>query len=125
MEIISSMALMKVASALCVVIGLFFAATWFLKRFDFFKHHAKRDRYNRRPLCMVENMMLDSKRRLLVVEWAGEEHMILLGHQNEMVIKSAPIPPVLRQAPIVPQQQRPSPATPQRTEMPAAYEKCS
>jgi flagellar biogenesis protein FliO len=89
MEILSFAGLSKILLNLILVIGSMVAFVFLLKRLRWINNPHPRIS-SKSTLHIVESLGLDLKRRLVVVEWAGEDHLILLGQQGEIVIKSVP-----------------------------------
>ena len=81
--------------ALAVVLGLIAALTWAARRFGFgggmLPMKARTSR-----LAVVDALMLDSKRRLVLIRHDEREHLIILGPAGETVVESGipgPMPP--------------------------------
>lgn len=117
MDIISSHAILKLFSTLCLVVSFIFVIAYLLKRFGFNRYFNPSKDQSRCQLYIKETKMLDVKRRLVVVAWGGEEHLILLGQQGETLIKSLAIAPGSSALAAL----QPS----RLSEKPHAYEKCS
>jgi flagellar biogenesis protein FliO len=91
MELVTSFSLLKVGSALALVVGLAFILVYLGKKTNFFKDQFGQSLGNGSPVRVVNSLVLDPKRRLVVVEWGREEHLLMLGNQGETYIKSKPL----------------------------------
>ena len=77
--------------ALAFVLGLIAALTWLARRFGFAGNLTVKKSRNTR-LAVVETLMLDAKRRLVMIRRDDREHLLLLGPTGEIVVESG-IPP--------------------------------
>ena len=82
--------------ALAFVLGLIMALAWAARRFGFGgSFTSPRNRTTR--LSMSEALMLDGKRRLVLVRRDDREHLLILGPAGEIVVETGitgPVPPV-------------------------------
>ena len=77
---------LRAIAALAVVLGLIALVAYFVRRAGWAMPGATwRDE---RRLGVVESLNIDQKRRLLLVQCDGQEHLVLLGTQNEIVLNS-------------------------------------
>ena len=73
--------------ALVFVLGLIVALAWAARRFGFGGNLvAMKGRSTR--LAVVESVMLDAKRRLVLVRRDDREHLLILGPAGETVVES-------------------------------------
>ncbi|ODT75435.1 MAG: hypothetical protein ABS76_34130 [Pelagibacterium sp. SCN 64-44] len=102
--------------ALAAVIVLIVLAVWLLKVLSKVSGNSVRGR-NRR-LSVVDTLVLDQKRQLLIVRRDNVEHLILTGGPQDVVVETGipveetPATQPLRRQPASPLTRRPAPATP-------------
>lgn len=72
----------RAAFALIAVIGLIVLVGFAARRFGFGQSRAWGDK----RLEIVETLMLDARRRVIVLRFDREEHVVLLGHQGETLL---------------------------------------
>jgi len=77
---------LKAIFALLFVIGLIAGTSFILKRFSLDKHLLKNNKKKR--LSVKEMLPLDARRRVILIERDNKEHLILLGHNSDIVIES-------------------------------------
>ena len=77
--------------ALIFVLGLILMATHFAKRAGF--GAAIPGRRGRKRLSVTESVMIDGKRRLLLVRRDATEHLLLIGGTTDLVIETGLTPP--------------------------------
>lgn len=107
--------------ALAAVIALILLVVWLLK--VVFKVSGNGVRGRNRRLALVDTLVLDQKRQLMIVRRDNVEHLILTGGPQDVVVETgievveAPIAqPVRRPAPVpVPAVPRPAPVAPAPT----------
>lgn len=81
-------ALLRTFGALAIVLGLLFAALWFVRRFNLrLPGHTASGALRRVEL--VERTVLDAKRSVALLRRDGREHLILLAPEGNLVIESA------------------------------------
>jgi len=72
--------------ALIFTLSLIGILYWAIKRFDLIKF------YNRNPasktLIIKETLRIDARNKLVVVEQGSNEYLILVGHDNNLLINS-------------------------------------
>jgi len=73
--------------ALVFVLGLIGAAAWAARRFGL-GHGLPRSRGKTRRLEVLESLVLDNRRRLMLVRRDGQEHLLLLGTGGDLVVES-------------------------------------
>ncbi len=78
----------RYAGGLLVTLGLLAIALVALRRFGPGMQLGAPSAPNRR-VTLVENRMVDAKRRIIVARFAGHDHLILLGAASEQLIASA------------------------------------
>lgn len=83
--------LFRAVAALAVTLGLVGLAAWAMRRYGPSTLLRMQTPLADRRLGIVETLMLDPQRRLVLVRWDGEERLILLGEGS--VIQSAPAKP--------------------------------
>lgn len=81
MDLIS---LLQYAAALAFVLALIFALSWAVRRYGLEGRMGVRAG---RRLSVVESLVIDNRRRLLLVRCDGREHLILLGHTHDLLIE--------------------------------------
>ncbi|MBJ3783934.1 flagellar biosynthetic protein FliO [Devosia sediminis] len=105
--------ILTVVFALGIVLVLILLAVWLLKLISNMSSNAIRGR-NRR-LAVVDTLVVDQKRQLLIVRRDDVEHLILIGGPQDLVVENGfvapdvPQPPARRPLPVVP---TPKPAEP-------------
>lgn len=80
---------LKFTFSLVLVLALFGAGVWAMKRY------LPGARVGARPgrrLAVVEVLMLDTRRRIVLVRRDDVEHLILLGATSELVIERSKVP---------------------------------
>lgn len=85
MEFIDSSQLLKFLSALVFVLSLMGLLALIAK---YFSQKAPALTQRKRRLRVVESMMLDAKRKLVIVQCDEKEHLIILGANGETLIES-------------------------------------
>ncbi len=80
--------LFRAVAALAVTLGLVGLAAWAMRRYGPSTLLRMQTQPKDRRLSIVETLMLDPQRRLVLVRWDGEERLILLGEGQ--VVSSAP-----------------------------------
>ena len=88
MDVMITHAFMKVLPALLIVVILTIIFAVLAKRLGFAKASISKQISENRRIKLIETFVLDPKRRLVVIEWAGEDHLLLLNQQGDLVIKS-------------------------------------
>jgi flagellar biogenesis protein FliO len=85
----------RYVGALFVTLGLMVLAFWAFRRFGprLGLDRAGAGAVGPRRVEVVESRMLDARRRLVVARFAGREHLLLLGQQNDVVVASAEAAP--------------------------------
>lgn len=91
--------------ALAFVLGLIAALTWAARRFGFGAGmRPMRQRSTR--LTVVEALMLDPKRRLMLIRRDDREHLVILGPAGETVVEAgivSAVPTAAIAAPVAPE----------------------
>jgi flagellar protein FliO/FliZ len=78
---------MRFLLALVFVLGLIAALTWAARRFGFGSSlNPMKARSTR--LAVVEALMLDAKRRLVLIRRDDREHLLILGPTGEVVVEA-------------------------------------
>lgn len=77
--------------ALGVVIVLIILGLWLLKLL--FKVSSNGVRGRNKRLAIVDSLVIDQKRQLLIVRRDGVEHLILTGGNQDLVVESGIVPP--------------------------------
>lgn len=93
---------LRFALALAFVLGLIAALAWLARRFGVGGGLAALKPRSSR-LAVVETVMLDAKRRLVLIRCDEREHLIILGTTGETVVEAgiAPLaPPNIAEGPI-------------------------
>lgn len=85
--------------ALAVVLGLIAALTWAARRFGFGGSLLPMKARTTR-LVVVDALMLDPKRRLVLLRRDETEHLVILGPSGETVVEAGILSPVT--APLTP-----------------------
>lgn len=73
---------------LAAVIGVILLLAWGVKRFGFFGQMGRFKKGTR--LQVQDSLLLDPKRRLVIVNWDGDEHLLLLGSVQDQVVAVKP-----------------------------------
>lgn len=73
--------------ALAFVLGLIAALTWAARRFGFAGNMSPMKSRSTR-LAVVEALMLDTKRRLVLIRRDDREHLLILGPTGETVVET-------------------------------------
>lgn len=76
----------RFALSLAFVLGLILLLSWALKRLGSFSLQKKSQRKGRSSLGVVSSCALDNRRRMIVVQWEDQEHLILLSPTAETVV---------------------------------------
>jgi len=79
----------RAALSLLVVFGLIFAAGFIAKRVSAQGGLMVR-KPGKRRLAIVESLMVDGRRRLILVRKDGTEHLLLVGGANDLVVEQGP-----------------------------------
>jgi flagellar protein FliO/FliZ len=82
---------LRFAAALAVVLAMIAAAAWAWRRFALSAGLPAAAR--RRRLGVVEVLPLDGRRRLVLVRRDRAEHLLLLGHTDDLVVERGIEPP--------------------------------
>ena len=90
---------LRFAAALIFVLALIGAAAFALLAFGFMTPGGNRNRAERR-MAIVESLMLDPRRRLLIVRRDNVEHLLLLGMSGETIVERAVKVPEISTDPI-------------------------
>tara|TARA_B100000989_G_C19431698_1_gene423338 strand:- start:76 stop:357 length:282 start_codon:yes stop_codon:yes gene_type:complete len=69
------------------VIGLILVLAWAVRRFGLEKKFQAGERAGKR-LCIQESLMIDPRRRLVLIKRDEKEHLLLLGTNTEQVLES-------------------------------------
>lgn len=77
---------LRFAAALIFVLALIGAAAFALRAFGFMSPGSRRP--GERRLNVVETLMLDARRRLVIVRRDDKEHLLLLSAQGETVLEN-------------------------------------
>jgi flagellar protein FliO/FliZ len=86
------MGLLRALFALGVVVGLILGATYVLRRYAPQLMAKLQGQQAQRRLTVVETLVLDPARRLVLVRLDNEERLILLGEGRELLEPQAPLP---------------------------------
>jgi flagellar protein FliO/FliZ len=78
--------LLKFVAAFVFVISLMFALAWALKKSGV--AGAVMTAPSRRRLRIVEFIQIDARRRLVLVRRDDKEHLLVLGHESELVVEA-------------------------------------
>jgi len=78
---------MRFVFALIFVVGLIGGAAILARRFGLAPGAATGGRAAQKRLEIVETLMLDPKRRLLIIRRDDQQHLIVLGTESEMVVE--------------------------------------
>jgi len=77
---------LKFPLALLLVVGLILLMTWALRRFSLVPGLAGPRKNSR--LSIAETLPLDPKRRLVLVRDGAQEHLLLIGGDNDLLIRT-------------------------------------
>lgn len=80
---------LRAIAALMLVLGLVLGLGWALRRYGGSLGVAPRPRSD---LSVIETRALDARRRLSVVRWGGEDHLLCLGPSGDTLIARRPAP---------------------------------
>jgi len=81
----------RLVAVLCLVLGLILLLTWFARRAGF-GQGISRGQAKEKRLKVLETRSLDNQRRLVLIQRDSEEHLLLIGGTNDIVIEQN-IPP--------------------------------
>ncbi len=84
---------LRFLSALLVVLGLIYLLAQVARRAGLGGNLSKLGAARRRRLSVVDTLMLDGRRRLVLVRRDDTEHLLLLGHERDSVVEQSIIPP--------------------------------
>jgi len=90
---------LRFAAALIFVLALIGAAAFALRAFGFMQPGGNRSKAERR-MAIVETLMLDPRRRLMIVRRDNVEHLLLLGLSGETIVERAVKVPEISTDPI-------------------------
>lgn len=79
---------LKFFAALLFVLALIGGSAWLVRRFGLAGAIPVRRPRRERRLHVVEALALDSKRKLVLIRRDEQEHLVLLGLQNDIVVES-------------------------------------
>ena len=82
--------IIRMIAALLVTLGLIFAASWGMRRFGPEAMSRMQTLRKERRLTVVETLVLDPARRLVLVRLDDEERLILLGDGRTLETLKAP-----------------------------------
>ena len=82
--------IIRMIAALLVTLGLVFAASWGMRRFGPEAMSRMQTMRKERRLSIVETLVLDPARRLVLVRLDGEERLIMLGEGRLLATQPAP-----------------------------------
>lgn len=83
----------KMLAALVFTLALIGGAAWLARRFGMLDMSARKTPSERR-LQVVESLMLDPRRRLVVVRFDAQEHVLLLSPSGDLAIAKEDAPAV-------------------------------
>lgn len=83
-------------ASLVLVLGLMMALLWALRRFGLGGMVARPG--SRRRLAVVETMVVDSRRRLVLVRRDETEHLLLVGGTHDLVVEAGIAAPSFERA---------------------------
>lgn len=92
---------LRFVAALALVLGLIAAIAWLAKRYGL--GHAgglRRSGGSERRLAIVETLVVDNRRRLLLIQRDGVQHLLLTGAGPDLVVETG-IPVENKPAPAV------------------------
>lgn len=92
MDAIGGQTYLQLGAALLLVIGLIGLLGFILRRTGL-GLRLPQARGRQRRLSVIEALPLDNRRRLLLIRRDGQEHLLLLGHQQDLVIEAGIQPP--------------------------------
>jgi len=92
MDAVSGQTYLQIGAALLLVIALISLLGFILRRTGL-GLRLPQTRNRQRRLSVIEALPLDNRRRLLLVRRDGCEHLLLLGHQQDLVIETNIQPP--------------------------------
>mgnify|MGYP001419681572 CR=1 FL=1 len=72
--------------ALIFTLSLIGILYWAIKRFDIIKFHNKS--ITAKTLIIKETLRIDARNKLIVIEQGSNEYLILVGHDNNLLINS-------------------------------------
>ena len=72
--------------ALIFTLSLIGILYWAIKRFDLIKFHSRN--ITAKTLIIKETLRVDVRNKLIVVEQGSNEYLILVGHDNNLLINS-------------------------------------
>lgn len=81
--------LLRATFALLLVLGLVALAAWILRRSPTLLATMRRSGPERR-LALVERLVLDARRHLVIVRDGDKEHVLLLGATTEVCLETRP-----------------------------------
>jgi flagellar protein FliO/FliZ len=81
-----SLLLVKFLSVFVFVIALMLLLSWGMKKIGMAS--ASLGGPAKRRLKVVESLQLDHRRRLVIVRRDNQEHLLVLGHESEMVVEA-------------------------------------
>lgn len=84
--------LLRAVFALLITVGLILGAGWGMRRFGPEAMSRLQTARKERRLAIVETLVLDPARRLVLVRLDGEERLILLGEGRALEAPKAPAP---------------------------------
>jgi flagellar protein FliO/FliZ len=87
---------LRFIASLVLVLGLMLAVLWALRRFGLAGMVARPGA--RRRLAVVETMVVDSRRRLVLVRRDGTEHLLLIGGPHDLVVEQGIAAPSFERA---------------------------
>ena len=90
-DIIDMGSYVKFMGALAFVLGLILMATWVVKRFGLVQGVPQNRLRKDRRIKIIESQMLDTRRRVVLLQHDDTEHLVLLGPNNDVVL-GAPRP---------------------------------
>ncbi len=79
--------IVRLLIALAVVVGLMGGLAFVLKKLGLATPQSIKTS-DRRRLKIVESLPLDARRRLMIIQCDGQEHLIIVGANSETVIQS-------------------------------------
>ncbi|MCP4922911.1 MAG: FliO/MopB family protein [bacterium] len=78
----------RFALSLAFVLGLILVLGWALKRLGAFSLQKKFQRKGPASLGVMSSCALDNRRRMVVVQWEDQEHLILLSPTAETIVST-------------------------------------
>lgn len=78
--------LLRIFAAFLLVVGLILAFSWAMRKLrnSRFANHVQ----GNRRMHIVEQLYLDSRRRMVIVKQDDKEHVLLLGPHREQVVET-------------------------------------